>query len=47
MAYDEKFRTKFYDEHVSPSLEYPKVSLGKLFDDGMAKFILKARENFF
>jgi long-chain acyl-CoA synthetase len=38
MAYDEKFWTKFYDEHVPPSLEYPKVPLGKLFDDGMAKF---------
>jgi len=38
MAYDEKFWTKCYDDHVSASLEYPKVPLGKLFDDGMARF---------
>jgi len=38
MAYDEKFWTKFYDDSVPSSLKYPKVPLGKLFDDGMAKF---------
>ncbi|MDD1778526.1 MAG: AMP-binding protein [Candidatus Helarchaeota archaeon] len=38
MAYDERFWTKSYDDHVQPSLKYPKESLGKLFDDGMAKF---------
>lgn len=38
MSYDEKFWTKSYDDQVLPNLEYPKVPLGKLFDEGMAKF---------
>ena len=36
--YDAKIWIKSYDPHVKPSLEYPKESLGKLFDDAMAKF---------
>ncbi|MFW9971701.1 MAG: AMP-binding protein [Candidatus Odinarchaeota archaeon] len=36
--YDEKIWLKSYDKHVKPSLEYPKESLGKLFDDAMVKF---------
>ena len=36
--YDAKIWLKFYDKHVKPTLEYPKESLGKLFDDAMAKF---------
>ncbi len=36
--YDAKIWLKSYDSHVKPSLEYPKESLGKLFDDAMAKF---------
>jgi len=33
--YDAKIWTKSYDEHVKPNLEYPKGSLGKIFDDAM------------
>ncbi|MFX0188512.1 MAG: AMP-binding protein [Candidatus Hodarchaeota archaeon] len=33
--YDSKIWIKSYDEHVKPSLEYPKESLGKIFDDAM------------
>ncbi|GAG79871.1 unnamed protein product, partial [marine sediment metagenome] len=29
--------TKSYDKHVKPNLEYPKGSLGKIFDDAMKK----------
>ena len=36
--YDSKIWLKSYDEHVKPNLEYPKESLGKLFDNAMAKF---------
>lgn len=36
--YDAKIWLKSYDKHVKPTLEYPKESLGKLFDDVMAKF---------
>ncbi|MHA1264012.1 MAG: AMP-binding protein [Candidatus Helarchaeota archaeon] len=36
--YDEKFWTKSYDAHVTKSLEYPKKSLGEIFDEAMAKF---------
>lgn len=36
--YDSKIWLKSYDEHVKPTLEYPKESLGKLFDNAMAKF---------
>ncbi len=36
--YDAKIWTKSYDKHVKPNLEYPKESLGKLFDNAMAKF---------
>ncbi|MFX1357438.1 MAG: long-chain fatty acid--CoA ligase, partial [Promethearchaeota archaeon] len=33
--YDAKIWIKSYDKHVKPSLEYPKESLGKIFDDAM------------
>jgi len=36
--YDSKIWLKSYNEHVKPNLEYPKESLGKLFDNAMAKF---------
>ena len=36
--YDSKIWLKSYDQHVKPNLEYPKESLGKLFDNAMAKF---------
>lgn len=36
--YDSKIWLKSYDKHVKPTLEYPKESLGKLFDNAMAKF---------
>ncbi|MFX0154476.1 MAG: AMP-binding protein [Candidatus Hodarchaeota archaeon] len=36
--YDVKIWLKSYDKHVKPTLEYPKESLGKLFDNIMAKF---------
>ena len=36
--YDAKIWTKSYDEHVKPNLEYPKESLGKIFDDAMKKY---------
>lgn len=36
--YDAKIWIKSYDKHVKPSLVYPKESLGKLFDDAMAKY---------
>lgn len=36
--YDEKIWTKSYDKHVKPTLEYPKESLGELFDNAMAKY---------
>ena len=36
--YDAKIWLKSYDPHVKPSLKYPKESLGKLFDDAMAKY---------
>ena len=36
--YDSKIWLKSYDKHVKPNLEYPKESLGKLFDNAMAKF---------
>ncbi|NVM55593.1 MAG: AMP-binding protein [Candidatus Helarchaeota archaeon] len=38
MVYDEKIWIKSYDEHVKPSLEYPKKPLGKLFDESMLRF---------
>lgn len=36
--YDEKIWTKSYDKHVKPTLEYPKESLGDIFDKAMAKY---------
>jgi len=36
--YDSKIWLKSYDNHGKPTLEYPKESLGKLFDNSMAKF---------
>ena len=36
--YDSKIWLKSYDKHVKPNLEYPKESLGKLFDNAMTKF---------
>ncbi len=36
--YDAKIWLKSYDKHVKPTLDYPKESLGKLFDDAMAKY---------
>ncbi|MFX1555610.1 MAG: AMP-binding protein [Promethearchaeota archaeon] len=36
--YDQKIWIKSYDSHVKPKLIYPKESLGKLFDDAMAKY---------
>jgi len=36
--YDSKIWLKSYDDHVKPNLEYPKESLGKLFDNAMVKF---------
>jgi acyl-CoA synthetase (AMP-forming)/AMP-acid ligase II len=36
--YDAKIWLKSYDKHVKPTLTYPKESLGKLFDNSMAKF---------
>ncbi len=36
--YDAKIWTKSYDKHVKPNLEYPKESLGDLFDKAMAKY---------
>lgn len=36
-VYDERIWTKSYDDHVQKSLKYPKESLGKLFDEGMAR----------
>lgn len=36
--YDAKIWTKSYDKHVKPSLNYPKESLGDLFDKAMAKY---------
>jgi len=36
--YDAKIWTKSYDKHVKPNLEYPKGSLGKIFDDAMKKY---------
>ncbi|MFX0033994.1 MAG: AMP-binding protein [Promethearchaeota archaeon] len=36
--YDEKIWLKSYDKHVLASLEYPKESLGKLFDEAMSRF---------
>lgn len=36
--YDSKIWTKSYDKHVKPNLEYPKESLGDLFDKAMAKY---------
>ena len=36
--YDAKIWTKSYDEHVKPNLEYPKESLGRIFDNAMAKY---------
>jgi long-chain acyl-CoA synthetase len=36
--YDEKIWIKSYDSHVKSNLEYPKESLGKLFDNAMSKF---------
>ncbi|MFX0075890.1 MAG: AMP-binding protein [Candidatus Hermodarchaeota archaeon] len=36
--YDEKIWTKSYDKHVKATLEYPKESLGELFDNAMAKY---------
>jgi long-chain acyl-CoA synthetase len=35
--YDAKIWLKSYDPHVKPSLEYPKESLGKLFDKAMER----------
>lgn len=35
--YDAKIWTKSYDKHVKSNLEYPKESLGNLFDKAMAK----------
>ncbi|MFX1501759.1 MAG: AMP-binding protein, partial [Promethearchaeota archaeon] len=36
--YDAKIWVKSYDKHVKPTLDYPKKSLGKLFDEAMTKF---------
>jgi len=36
--YDAKIWRKSYDKHVKPNLEYPKESLGDLFDKAMAKY---------
>ncbi len=36
--YDKKIWLKSYDPHVKPNLEYPKESLGKLFDEAMAAY---------
>ena len=36
--YDAKIWTKSYDKHVKPNLEYPKESLGDIFDKAMAKY---------
>ena len=36
--YDAKIWTKSYDKHVKPTLEYPKESLGSIFDDAMKKY---------
>jgi len=36
--YDNKIWKKSYDPHVKPNLEYPKESLGMLFDKAMNKF---------
>jgi len=36
--YDQKIWIKSYDSHVKPKLDYPKESLGKLFDDAMTKY---------
>ncbi|MBY9012962.1 MAG: AMP-binding protein [Candidatus Lokiarchaeota archaeon] len=36
--YDAKIWTKSYDKHVKPTLEYPKESLGDLFDKAMTKY---------
>jgi long-chain acyl-CoA synthetase len=36
--YDQKIWIKSYDAHVRPKLDYPKESLGKLFDDAVAKY---------
>ncbi len=36
--YDEKIWTKSYDKHVKATLEYPKESLGELFDKAMTKY---------
>jgi acyl-CoA synthetase (AMP-forming)/AMP-acid ligase II len=36
--YDEKIWIKSYDKHVKATLEYPKESLGELFDKAMAKY---------
>lgn len=36
--YDQKIWLKSYDPHVKPKLKYPKESLGKLFDDALAKY---------
>ncbi len=37
-SYDAKIWLKSYDKHVPPTLEYPKESLGKLFDKAMSRF---------
>ncbi|MHA1386442.1 MAG: AMP-binding protein, partial [Candidatus Helarchaeota archaeon] len=33
--YESKFWTKNYDKHVKPTLEYPTIGLGKIFDEQM------------
>jgi long-chain acyl-CoA synthetase len=36
--YDSKIWLRSYDSHVKPNLNYPKESLGKLFDNVMTKY---------
>ena len=36
--YDARIWKKSYDKHVKPNLEYPKESLGDLFDKAMTKY---------
>jgi len=36
--YDARIWKKSYDKHVKPNLEYPKGSLGEIFDDAMKKY---------
>ena len=36
--YNPRFWTKSYDKHIKTDLDYPKKSLGLIFDESMQRF---------